>query len=314
MKKNTVLDGLFGLCVGDALGVPFEFVSRITLEKNPVTDMAGNGSHNQPAGTWSDDSSLCFCLAESLCHGFDLNDISERFCRWLYEGYWSAHGKIFDVGITTEEAINRLSRGIEPLNAGSCDEYNNGNGSLMRILPLAFYVKDFAVSDRFTFAHQVSCITHGHLRSQMSCGMYIEIAFNLLNGCRPKDAYDSMKKSANTFYSIDAFQSELVHFDRILKRDISSFKRDEIKSTGYVVHTLEAAIWSFLNNSSYEDAVLTAVNLGGDTDTIAAVTGGLAGIYYGYDNIPFTWRDQIARRKDIIDLSERLNRNLEKEY
>jgi len=314
MKNNFVLDGLFGLCTGDALGVPFEFDSRDKFDNDPVMDMVGFGSHHQPAGTWSDDSSLTFCLAESLCYGFDLEDIGNRFCRWYDEGYWAARDGLFDIGVTTEQAINLLKNGVSPVDAGGREEFMNGNGSLMRILPMAFFAKDFDVGRRFDLTHQVSCITHGHLRSQMSCGMYVEFVVNLLHGFNAVDAYSSMNETVLDVYSVEPFCSELGHFDRILQDDISLLDRHKIKSGGYVIHTLEASLWSFLNSDSYKKAVLTAVNLGHDTDTTGAVTGGLAGVYYGFEDIPVSWREKIARKDDVIDLSERLKKLIQNDY
>lgn len=306
MKKNRVLGGLLGLCTGDALGVPVEFCSRDYLKANPVTDMIGYGTHNQPPGTWSDDSSLAFCLAESLCNGFDLQDIANKFVKWLYEGYWTPHGEVFDAGNTTRKAICRLKNGVNPLDAGPNDEFSNGNGSLMRILPLSFYLEKRDTERQFEIAHQVSRLTHGHPRSQMACGIYIQVAINLLKGDSPQKAYERMKDVVLDYYSKEPYVNELCHFRRIVQSDISELPEIEIRSDGYVIHTLEAGLWSFLNSNSYRDAVLTAVNLGGDTDTTGAVTGGLAGIYYGYDNIPREWIRKIVKAKDIIKLGERL--------
>ena len=310
MKRNKVLDGLFGLCVGDALGVPVEFIPRSKLKEKPVTDMIGYGTHNQPPGTWSDDSSLTFCLAESLCQGFNLQDIADKFCKWLYEGYWTPYGVVFDVGNTTQYAISRLKEGVNPVEAGGKDEFSNGNGSLMRILPLAFYLEKSDIEQQFAITHQVSCLTHGHIRSQMACGIYVQLAINILKGNTPKLAYKNMRDIVLKYYSKQPYSIELHHFDRILESDISELPEESIKSTGYVVDTLEASIWCFLNNNSYADTVLTAVNLGGDTDTTAAVAGGLAGIYYGYESIPKNWINKIARKQDIIELAKRLNEKI----
>lgn len=306
MKKDKILGGLLGLCVGDALGVPVEFQSREELRKNPVKDMIGYGTYNQPPGTWSDDSSLTFCLAESLCNGFDLRDIADKFVKWMYEGYWTPWGKAFDVGRTTQIAISRLKQGVDPLEAGPKDERSNGNGSLMRILPLIFYVEKMDKEKQFEITHQVSRITHGHPRSQMACGICVQFGIHLFNGDTPEAAYEEMKDAVLKYYSKEPYIDELRYFSRILASDISRLPIDSIKSSGYVVDSLEACLWCFLNNDSYRDTVITAVNLGGDTDTIGALAGGLAGIYYGYESIPKEWIRRIAKADEIIKLGERL--------
>ncbi len=306
MAKNIVLDGLFGLCVADALGVPVEFVSREKLKKNPVRDMIGFGAYNQPPGTWSDDSSLAFCLAESLCKGYNLSDIAQMFCKFLYNSHWTPWGKVFDAGVITRIAISNLQKGVNPVLAGGRSEKDNGNGSLMRILPIVFHVKDLSNEDKFRIVAQVSSLTHGHLRSIIACAIYIEFAINLLKGQDREEAYENMKDTVLDFYKTE--EKELENFSRILKDDIASFSEEEIYSTGYVVDTLEAALWCFLNTKTYKEAVLTAVNLGNDTDTVAAVTGGLAGIYCGFEKIPKKWVKQIARKEDIIKLAEELNK------
>lgn len=298
------------MSVGDALGLPVEGVPRSILKKNPVKEMIGYGTYNQPPGTWSDDSSLTFCLAESLCDGFNLDGIAKKFVKWLNEGYWTPFGKAFDVGQTTMIAISRLKEGVSPLEAGPADEFSNGNGSLMRILPLAFYTEKMSLAEQFELTHQVSSITHRHLRSQMACGLYVQMGINLLRGQSPEKAYEEMKNTVLEYYSRLPYKHELPNFARILESDISKLSEDSIKSGGYVVDTLEASIWAFLNNHSYKETVLAAVNLGGDTDTTGAVAGGLAGLYYGYESIPEKWIDGLARKDDIIKLAEKFFRKL----
>ena len=131
MNQNTIKSVLLGVAVGDAVGVPFEFCSRANMLKNPATDMVGGGTYSQPAGTFSDDSSLTFCLAEAITTGFELQEIANNFIKWVEEDYWTAHGEVFDIGIATEEAIENLMQGIPPHDSGGNDEYSNGNGSLM---------------------------------------------------------------------------------------------------------------------------------------------------------------------------------------
>jgi len=313
MDEQKMLGGLVGVAVGDALGVPVEFWSRAELKAKPVTGMRGYGSHNQPPGTWSDDSSLTLCLAESLCHGFDLQDIGNRFVRWFDEGYWTPYGVAFDIGNTTYRAIARLRTGVEPTQAGGRGEYDNGNGSLMRTLPIALYFAKADTAELLDAAHRVSCLTHAHPRSQMACGFYSLIAVRLLRGDTPLEAYYGAVEDAVEAYSVPPFSQELAHFGRLFTRRIHEEAEDAIRSSGYVIHTLEASLWTFLRASSFEESVLTAVNLGGDTDTTGAVTGGLAGVYYGLDGIPRDWVNSLARVADILDLGKRLCAQISRE-
>ncbi len=304
--ESKILSGLIGVCVGDALGVPVEFTSRAELVKSPVTSMLGYGTWDVPAGTWSDDSSLTLCLAECLCSGFNLDLIANSFCRWYDEAYWTARNEVFDIGNTTFLAIVNLKQGTPPLEAGGKSEKSNGNGSLMRILPMAYCYKNLNFPDLIQRVHQVSCITHAHLRSQMACGIYVSIAISLLEGANPEAAYVQGLEKIQKIYSAPDWEKEIQHFARVLDGKIANLPVEEISSSGYVIDTLEASLWCLLNSTSYAEAVLKAVNLGQDTDTTAAVTGGLAGIYYGVDNIAQEWIEQIARKDDIFDLAARL--------
>ena len=335
MKKSIAKEILFGITVGDALGVPVEFKSREYLSQNPVTDMIGYGTHNQPAGTWSDDSSLTFCLADSLCNRYDVIDIANKFVKWHDDGLWTPHGVVFDIGNTTRRAILNLKRGVEPLLAGESGGESNGNGSLMRILPLLAQINDLNMDERYRHIQEVSSITHRHPRSVLGCIILIEYARNL--------QYDNPKMSLlvlsqnfhNGLHKYPELQKEMAYFKRLFDGmthneymdliitdperaksldlmeasmpSIASTKVDGINSSGYVVDTLESSIWCLINSNSYEEAVLLAVNLGGDTDTTAAVTGGLAGIYYGHEAIPQKWIEQLARKDDIKVLADKLD-------
>lgn len=301
--SNKVFDGIIGLCVADALGVPVEFMNRKKLVEKPVTNMIGYGTHNQPLGTWSDDSSLTFCLMESLYNGYNLQDIAISFVRWYKEGYWTPYGEVFDIGNATLQAISRIKRGSIPVEAGGKTEYDNGNGSLMRILPLSFYLLDKNdVAERFKTVKEVSSITHAHLRSIMACFFYVELAISLIKG---KSIDESLDVTIHTFNSFYSNNHERTHFQRILDKKIAQLPDKDIYSSGYVIHSLEASLWCIYNSKSYEDAVLKAVNLGEDTDTTAAITGGLAGIIYGQESIPLKWVNSLARKDDIFKLCER---------
>lgn len=314
---HKIIDAFAGLAVGDALGVPVEFLKKEALQKNPVTKMMGYGTHNQPIGTWSDDSSLAFCLAESLCGGYDLNDIAHKFVAWYQEAYWTPHGVVFDIGISTSQALWKLKQGTSPLNSGKTGEMDNGNGSLMRILPLVFYIKNKPIVERFKIIKEVSGLTHAHIRSVLACFMYCEMALQLLQGLDKKIAYQNMQQIVNDFLKEHAIcsRTELDKFHRILENPIGDYnilslidyKEEEISASGYVVHTLEASLWCFLKMDNYKETVLKAVNLGDDTDTTACVVGGLAGIYYGFEGIPKNWWSVLVKKEAILDLANRLN-------
>lgn len=310
--ENIIKAGIFGVCVGDALGVPVEFKKREDLKKSPVTKMLEFMSWNQPKGTWSDDSSLTLCLSEVLSKGYDLEKIGESFVKWVKYGHWTAHGKLFDIGGTTKHSIARLIKGESARFSGNIFEEDNGNGSLMRILPLAFYLKDEeSIEKIYQTVKEVSSITHGHFRSVFACFIYVIFAIELIKGKSKTEAYDYMQKVALGYAKNQEFNpKEIELFNRILKNNISTFPEAEIKSSGYVLHSLEASLWCFMNSESYSEAVLKAVNLGEDTDTTAAITGGIAGIFYGFENIPEEWVADLVRKDDIEKLCERLDNNL----
>lgn len=312
--EYKVKSGLFGVAVGDALGVPVEFKSRDILRENPVSDMMGYMCWNQPPGTWSDDSSLAFCTAESLCKGYDIENMALLFVKWMQEGYWGAHHKVFDIGGSTRYSLARVVQGESARFSGNFFAEDNGNGSLMRILPLVFYLQNERdIEAIYKKVKEVSSITHAHFRSVFACFIYVVYCLEILNGSDKIEAYKNMQKIVSGFLSDKQFNpSEIQLFDRVLKNNIADYPENEIESSGYVLHSLEASLWCFLNWNTYEATVLKAVNLGGDTDTTAAITGGLAGMYYGIDNIPQKWISTLVRKNDIDDLCERLSLKLKK--
>ena len=310
--KKKIISALFGIAVGDALGVPYEFEIREDLEENLITEMIGNGTHNQPAGTWSDDSSMTFCTAEALIGGFDLNRIAENFVNWYENAYWTPNNEVFDVGDSTRIAIGNLQNGEQPDMAGGIGNFDNGNGSLMRILPLLFYIKDKPLEERYNLTSLVSSITHRHIRSIIACFIYLEYARYILETNDKLLAYEKLQKETSQFLmSLDINENELSHFDRILKSNINEYDINEILSSGYVIHTLEASLWCFLNTDDYQSAVLKAVNLGEDTDTTGAVTGGLAGLFYEVNSIPPEWLEVLVKNEEILDLAIRFSNSLE---
>ena len=308
MKK--VYDGIMGLAIGDAIGVPVEFRSRQEISKNPVISMREYGTHDQPMGTWSDDTSLTLALMDSIVENntIDYMDIMDRFSNWLINCDYTATDEVFDVGNSTSRAIMNYGRGVDPLECGGISEYENGNGSLMRILPIAYYLKKFTlpIDNRMEIIHNVSALTHRHPISLIGCGIYINIAMKLLE--EKLSLYESVEQGIkNTFeYYKEKSWSDISAYARL--KELSNFlglSDIEIKSSGYVVHTLESALWCLLNTNSYAECVLKAVNLGDDTDTVGAVAGGLAGIYYGLEQIPKDWLNVIAKRAYIEELCEK---------
>jgi len=172
--------------------------------------------------------------------------------------------------------------GVNPMNAGGSQEYDNGNGSLMRILPLIYYLKDINKDEKYRIISEVSSITHAHKRSIIACSIYVELGIQLLKKINIIEAINKMRNEIKNYFSID---NEISYFETILNTNINNLSEKEIKSDGYVIDTLLACIWCLLKSSNYKESILKAVNLGFDTDTGAALTGGLAGIYFGYDSI-----------------------------
>ncbi|MBF0784752.1 ADP-ribosylglycohydrolase family protein [Muribacter muris] len=304
--SQQIYSALFGVAVGDALGVPVEFLPRSHLKEKPVSEMLGYGTYNLPEGTWSDDSSLTFCLAEALCDDFNLDHIAQVAFNWLNEGYWTPYGEVFDVGMATRKSLFLVPMGIPASELGQKSERDNGNGSLMRILPLLFFIQNRPLAERFQFIQQVSSITHAHIRSIIACFYYLEFARYLLQGEDKKSIYQRLQKEIPEYLrSVFIEQKEINHFSRLLNEDITQCLEQDIQSSGYVVHSLEASIWCLMTTNNYAEAVLKAVNLGEDTDTTAAITGGLAGILYGIENIPENWLNILARKNDIESLCNR---------
>ena len=335
--------GIFGLVVADALGVPYEFKSRRSCEKNPMTDMIGYGTYNLPPGSWSDDSSLSLATLDGLTYSLesnrdiieessdldilgiiDYNDIMQKFSNWFYNDEYTPHGDVFDYGGTTAGGIYNFKNGCEPTSCGGVCESDNGNGSLMRVLPIAYFIYflslkySFSDEDKMKAIHNLSSLTHRTKRSQMSCGIYILIAIELLKNKRERDQDLSLEEIVNKgielakeyYCNNDDYQDALPHFKRIFYEDIKDIPKDVVRGRGYVVASLEAALWCLLNNDSYKGTALAAVNLGEDTDTTAAISGGLVGIYYGYDDIPEDWLKQIAKFDYINELIGNFDENL----
>lgn len=305
-RRKYIAGSVRGLIVGDALGVPVEFRDREYLRENPVTDMMEYGTHHQPKGTWSDDSSMMLCTLDSISKGeIDCDDIMSKFAKWKYDGEYTPYGEVFDCGITTSEALAKYRNGAAPMECGGRGERDNGNGSLMRILPAALYQIEHGDPDNADIVRKVSALTHAHPVSMAGCELYTEILGAIIRFRYGESKSGSILDAMSAAFARNHCEG-IGHYYRLEDmRAFAALPEDKIKSGGYVVSTLEAALWCFLNTDNYADCVLKAVNLGGDTDTTAAVAGSIAGAYYGVEGIPAEWIECIARKEWIAELIDR---------
>jgi ADP-ribosylglycohydrolase len=279
---------LLGLAVGDAVGTTVEFSPPGTFA--PVVDMVGGGPFSLPAGAWTDDTSMALCLAESLTErgGFDPVDQLERYVRWYREGHWSSTGACFDIGNATRAALERFERTREPF-PGDAAPHAAGNGPLMKLAPvvLAFAARP---EDAVRYAGESARTTHGAVEASDACRFFAELLLEALSGradvLRPREAPGKLAPVAAGSYLVR--------------------EPPEIRGGGYIVDALEAALWAVRSTSSFEAAVLAAVNLGDDADTTAAITGQLAGALYGLRGIPERWRERVFMRDEIIGFADRL--------
>lgn len=304
-NESAMKAAIIGFAVGDALGVPVEFLDRKLLQNNKIREMIGYGSHKVPDGTWSDDTSLMLATMDSMVdqNGINFTDIMHKFTEWVDHAKYTATDKVFDIGISTSKAITNFKHGENTTNCGGKKINENGNGSLMRILPFVFFLRDseYSNDEKIQVIKNASALTHAHEISMLGCNIYADYINFLLDGANKFEALELLKKiDYSKYYSNDTIRA----YQRILNGNLSSLKLDEIKSSGYVVDTLEASLWCTLNNDSYENAVIEAVNLGDDTDTIGAITGSVNGLIYGLENIPERWLNKLRNSDYLYELTD----------
>ena len=302
--EKQVRSALLGAAVGDALGVPVEFAGRSARKADPVTGMREYGTHHQPAGTWSDDTSLILATMTGLLEAdsYSPDAVMKEFSLWLKEAKHTPHGVVFDIGNATREAIHRYQSGTDPLQCGGTGDWSNGNGSLMRILPIGLaFANDPGLIEK---ASEMSALTHAHERSRMSCAFYCLVVSELLHG-EPLSSATVFAWEAMD-HRWDFSDKEREYFDRWHPDHLFNREENEIGASGHVIDTLEAALWVNARHDTYEDAVLHAVNLGDDTDTTGCVAGGLAGLIHGEEGMPEDWLEVLVKRAEIIELAERL--------
>ncbi len=301
---SILKNSLIGFIIGDSMGVPIEFEERSTLKEYPLTEMVGYGSYDEPAGTWSDDTSMTLATLDSIIEKqtIDYYDITTKFCEWVNNAKYTATNHIFDIGITTKYALVRFFVDkIEPIKCGGVLDCENGNGSLMRMIPIVLYTYYNNLDDDalFEIVKNTSSITHAHEISIMGCYIYVKYLLRLIKTNDLFESYQYIKKLAYDKY----FRQDTIDiYERILKKDIYQYSIDEIKSSGFIVHTLEAVLWVVLNTNNFKDSIVLAINLGEDTDTIGAITGSITGVKYGFENMPAEWINKIQKLDYIYSL------------
>ena len=287
--ENKVLGCLLGLACGDAVGASVEFLPRSRFK--PLTDMVGGGKFQLKAGMWTDDTSMALCLAESLllCKGFDADDQMQRYLQWMDEGYYSSKDHAFGLGKTMINALFRYRKTGNPY-SGRAESRYSGNGSLMRFAPIAIYYRNNPLQ-AWKYAGLSSQTTHASAECIQACQYFCHVLLNALAG----------KNKQQIFEIQDAL--ELSCLTSVVSCDFFNKTVDEVKGSGFVLESLEAALWAFWHTDNFEDAVLAAANLGDDADTTAAICGQLAGAYYGVERIPSEWLEKLHRKNDIEQLA-----------
>lgn len=306
------INGILGLAIGDAMGVPNEFCNRESLIKEPVTTMLGYKSHPVPEGTWSDDTSMTLATIDSIIQKrkIDYNDIAHNFLLWYKNAKYTATNEVFDIGTTCLQAIVRYEAGLDVAEkCGGITEMENGNGSLMRILPIAYYCysKKLSEAEIFNIVKNVSSITHANEISVLGCYIYVMYAIELLEGKSKDEAYKYIQEKD---YSVFFCENAILRYSRIIREKIYEYDLQKISSSGYVVATLEATLWVIHKTNSYNESIIGAINLGDDTDTVGACVGGLAGIIYGEESINQEWKENLKKENYIEELCNNFDRFL----
>ena len=312
-KKNALL----GFAIADATGVPVEFSTSEELKRFPVISMRGHGTYNQPAGTWSDDTSLTIATMESIARlkKIDYTDIMQNFVKWYDEDAFTVD-ELFDIGRTTAQGITRFKKGAPATESGPAGERSNGNGSLMRIMPVAVYLhalhsNNFTAED-MDIIHNVSALTHGHEISQMACGLYCLIAAELLEGKPIKKAITTGLSKGLTYYESDPdFKEHLGAFARLYDENFAKLPEDAIMSGGYVIESIEAALWCLQNTNDFKSLILKAVNRGHDTDTTAAIAAGLGCLVYDTATLPNDWIETLRAKEKLTEIEAAFIKTLE---
>lgn len=291
-KEQRKIGCLIGLAAGDAVGTTLEFKPPGSFA--PISDMVGGGPFGLEVGQWTDDTSMALCLGESLAtkQCFDPIDQMNRYCNWWQYGYMSSTGECFDIGNTVRAALGQYLTTQKPF-SGAIDDYSSGNGALMRLAPVPMFYAD-NIDDVIYYSGESSRTTHGSAKCIDACRLFGAMLCTAFNGA----SKDELLRASDYYAATEPSMADIANGSYINKQ--------QVKGSGYVVASLEAALWCFYHTNSFKDAVLKAANLGDDADTTAAICGQIAGAYYGIDGIPAQWVDQLSFVEDITSLAERL--------
>ncbi len=322
LKKSSeemISDALIGFAIGDAFGVPYEFLYRKDIEKLPIKDMVGNNTKEKinsrwgdliPAGAWSDDTSMTIATMASFIRNdgkFDSDDIMKSFLAWWGEGKYSSLNKPFGLGGVVYKALESYTRGVPAEECGPKEFKDNGNGSLMRILPYSLYCieNNLSFDETCDIISKGSALTHGNDISKICCCIYTEYLRNCVETQNPVLSFDMLSKLD---YS-SKFNKDAVEIGKEITATSFKFKNIEYlkEKNGYVVETLKAVFYSLLNGTNFETSIIQAVKIGYDTDTIAGITGAAAGIIYGLDDVPKNWTDTLLKKEQLEELANKFS-------
>jgi ADP-ribosyl-[dinitrogen reductase] hydrolase len=300
VSKDRIAGCLIGLACGDAVGTTLEFLPRGTIE--PIEDMVGGGHFDLEKGQWTDDTSMALCLGHSLIfkHGFDPVDQMNRYCNWYHYGYMSSTGDCFDIGVTVSQALKNYLATGEAF-SGSTEKYSSGNGALMRLAPIPmYYHRD--IKSALHFAGESSRTTHGSNLCIQSSKLFCEMLLRAMK-------YETKDEVLNVIFKPESEEVQAIANGKYLEKSY-----EELTGSGFVIESLESALWCFYHGNTFKESILLAANIGNDADTTAAICGQIAGAFYGVEGIPINWVDQLTESKEIQLLAVQLSELGKREY
>ncbi len=313
VSRERVRALLYGLAVGDAIGLPAELRQRAELAQHPISGLTGHGTHDQPPGTWSDDTALALCQAEALAERIPAEvekfvaDMHDMLLRWYEEAEWTVRGTHFDLSLSMRTALMYLQSGVDPAELPEFVAHAHGNGAMVRCLPLALVAKGRTDGEMAELTGAVCSLTHPHPVAKLAAAFAVLLGAKLAQGQALAPAIADTRAGFGALIEAERPDADaLTRLEMLASGDLAQRNPDELNASGDAADTLEVALWCLLTTADYSAAVLKAANLGDDADSNAALTGGLAGLAYGAETIPSGWMQQIQRSSEIGELADRL--------